>query len=228
MFGGLGADFMATFRDFLEDEGLPGNDNPEVHTLKLNVMEDVGKSLKMLRPKVRQDTRQAYSFHRDGPLVCFGHPAMSSDFQSELGLTPDIVLKERWVELDRYPKVDSIQASGVKEVMAKPGLAKQQARYFDDDRLLFLDMTALARDLERYRRNRGYANVLIDAHRLPALLKSQIWYSLLVPDDQWKLHADNFQRYQSMALELLSLLLDRIFRVSPPCLPRATYGAGST
>ncbi|MGO1396685.1 MAG: hypothetical protein ACTHU9_13615, partial [Halomonas sp.] len=97
------------------------------------------------------------------------------------------------------------------EVMAKPGLAKQQARYFDDDRLLFLDMTALARDLERYRRNRGYANVLIDAHRLPALLKSQIWYSLLVPDDQWKLHADNFQRYQSMALELLSLLLDRIF-----------------
>ena len=42
-------------------------------------------------------------------------------------------------------------------------------------------------------------------------MKSQIWYSLLVPDDQWKLHADNFQRYQSMALELLSLLLDRVF-----------------
>ncbi|NYS76362.1 MULTISPECIES: DEAD/DEAH box helicase family protein [Halomonadaceae] len=208
---GVGADFMATFRDFLEDEGLPGNDNPEVHTLKLNVMEDVGKSLKMLRPKVRQDTRQAYSFHRDGPLVRFGYPVISGDFQSPLGLTPDIVLKERRVELDRYPKVDSIQASGVKEVMAKPGLAKQHARYFDDDRLLFLDMTALARDLERYRRNRGYANVLIDAHRLPALLKSQLWYNLLVPDDQWKLHADNFQRYQSMALELLSLLLDRIF-----------------
>lgn len=208
---GVGADFMATFRDFLEDEGLPGNDNPEVHTLKLNVMEDVGKSLKMLRPKVRQDTRQAYSFHRDGPLVRFGHPVISGDVQSELGLTPDIVLKERRIELDRYPKVDSIQASGVKEVMAKPGLAKQQSRYFDNDRLLFVDMAALTRDLERYRRARGYANLLIDAERFPELLKSQIWYSLLVPDDQWKLHADNFQRYQSMALELLSLLLDRIF-----------------
>ena len=117
---------------------------------------------------MRQDTRQAYSFHRDGPLVRFGHPVISSDFYSPLGLTPDIVLKERRVELDRYPRVDSIQASGVKEVMAKPGLAKQLPRYFDDDRLLFIDMAALARDLERYRRARGYANVLIDAERFPS------------------------------------------------------------
>ncbi|MDR5900550.1 hypothetical protein [Halomonas icarae] len=69
----------------------------------------------------------------------------------------------------------------------------------------------LERDLERYRRSRGYANLLIDASRFPALLKSQVWYTLLVPDNQWKLHADNFQRYQSMALELLSLLMDRVF-----------------
>lgn len=210
---GVGADFMATFRDFLEDEGLPGNDQPEIHTLKLNVMEDVGKSLKMLRPKVRQDTKQTYSFHRDGPLVRFGHPmtAAGSDFRSELGLTPDIVLKERKVELDRYPRVESLQASGVKSVMAKPGQAKQHERHFDDKHLLFLDMAALERDLERYRRSRGYANLLIDASRFPALLKSQVWYRLLVPEDQWKLHADNFQRYQSMALELLSLLMDRVF-----------------
>ncbi|ERS81960.1 DEAD/DEAH box helicase family protein [Halomonas sp. PBN3] len=210
---GVGADFMATFRDFLEDEGLPGNDQPETHTLKLNVMEDVGKSLKMLRPKVRQDTKQAYSFHRDGPLVRFGHPvtAAGSGFCHELGLTPDIVLKERKIELDRYPRVESLQASGVKDVMAKPGQAKQHERYFDDERLLFLDMAALERDLERYRRSRGYANLLIDSSRLPALLKSQVWYRLLVPEDQWKLHADNFQRYQSMALELLSLLMDRVF-----------------
>lgn len=210
---GVGADFMATFRDFLKDEDLPGNDQPEIHTLKLSVMDDVGKSLKMLRPKVRQDTKQAYSFHRDGPLVRFGHPvvAVGSGFHSELGLTPDIVLKERKVELDRYPRVESLQASGVKDMMAKPSLTKQQARYFDNDRLLFLDMAALERDLERYRRSRGYANLLIDAARFPELLKSQVWYSLFVPDDQWKLHADNFHRYQNMALELLSLLIDRVF-----------------
>lgn len=210
---GVGADFMATFRDFLMDEGLPGNDQPEVHTLKLNVMEDVGKSLMMLRPKVRQDTKQAYSFHRNGPLVRFGQPATEahSDFYNELGLTPDIVRKGRRVELDRYPRVESLQASGVKDVMAKPGQAQQHERYFDDDRLLFLDMAALERDLERYRRSRGYANLLIESSRFPALLKSRVWYRLLVPDDQWKLHADNFQRYQSMALELLSLLMDRVF-----------------
>lgn len=210
---GVGADFMATFRDFLKDEELPGNDKPEIHTLKLNVMEDVGKSLKMLRPKVRQDTKQAYSFHRNGPLVRFGQPVTvsSNEFYSELGLTPDIVLKERKVELDRYPRVESLQASEVKDVMAKPGQAKQHERYFDDDHLLFVDMAALERDLERYRRTRGYANLLIDASRFPALLKSQVWYTLLVPDDQWKLHADNFKRYQSMALELLSLLMDHVF-----------------
>lgn len=208
---GVGADFMATFRDFLEDEGLPGNEQPEIHTLKLNVMEDVGKSLKMLRPKVRQDTRQAYSFHRDGPLVRFGHPMAGGDFDSDLGLTPDIVLKERKVEVDRYPRVESLQASGVKGTVAKPAQAKQHQRHFGDDRLLFLDMASLERDLERYRRSRGYANLLIDAGRFPALLKNQVWYSLLVPEEQWKLHADNFQRYQSMALELLSLLMDRVF-----------------
>ena len=37
--------------------------------------------------------------------------------------------------------------------MAKPAQAKQHERYYDDERLLFLDMAALERDLERYRRS---------------------------------------------------------------------------
>ena len=66
---GVQADFMATFRDFLESEGLPPNDEPKVETITLNVTHDFGQHLKILRPRFCKDTQEQYDFRKHGPVV---------------------------------------------------------------------------------------------------------------------------------------------------------------
>ena len=203
---GVGADFMATFRDFLKDEGLPGNDNPEVITLKLNVTTDMGKELKMLRPKVRKDNNQQYSFPRHGPLVRFGGDG------ADLGLPPDITKKNRKILLDRYPRLESIQADGVAINEAAAKQAKINTVVFDELRLSFLDMQRLYLDLSRYTTQRGYANLLVEADtsKLKKLLLSNDWYEVQLPHSMWNLSTNNFVLWQQTALELLCLLADRV------------------
>ncbi|MEX2516761.1 MAG: DEAD/DEAH box helicase family protein [Gammaproteobacteria bacterium] len=202
---GVGADFMATFRDFLNEEGLPGNDDPQVFSLKLNVTHDLGKQLKMLRPKVRKDTQQVYSFPRHGPLIRFG------GWGTELGLPPDIIEKGRKILLDKYPRLDTIQADGVAVNQV------HQPEIHDDGRCLsaahraFLDWNRLYLDLALYVKNKGYANLLIDPVRLPALLDSDSWYLLQMPGNLWAMQAHNFRFWQQVALELLCSLADRVF-----------------
>lgn len=202
---GVGADFMATFRDFLKEEGLPGNDQPEVFTVKLNVTADVGKQLKILRPKVRKDTHQQYSFTRHGPLVRLGGVG------ADLGLPPDIASKNRKIVLDRYPRLEALQADGVSLSQAAPVQAVVHTAVFDELRLVFLDMDRLYLDLARYIQQRGYANLLLDHARLALLLRSADWYELRIPPVLWELKAANFRLWQQLALELLSLLADRVF-----------------
>lgn len=203
---GVGADFMATFRDFLKDEGLPGNDNPEVITLKLNVTTDMGKELKMLRPKVRKDNNQQYSFPRHGPLIRFGGDG------ADLGLPPDITKKNRKILLDRYPRLETIQADGVAINEAAAKQAKINTVVFDELRLSFLDMQRLYLDLSRYTTQRGYANLLVEADtsKLKKLLLSNDWYEVQLPHSMWNLSTNNFVLWQQTALELLCLLADRV------------------
>ena len=206
---GVGADFMETFRQFLEDEGLPGNDNPEVFTLPLNVTQDIGKELKILRPKVRRDSQQQYNFQRHGPLIRFGHPFGARPHP--MGLTPDIAEQGRKIVLDRYPRVQDIQAEGVRVTQAQGGEVRQRDRVFDGIRLGLLDRQRLFLDLDRYVRQRGYANLMLDSQRLLPLLQDRDWYQLLIPDDLWQPAKANIRIWHQTALELLSLLADRVF-----------------
>ena len=48
---GIEADFMEKFREFLKEEGLPGNERRKIITIPLNVTYDFGKKLQILRPK---------------------------------------------------------------------------------------------------------------------------------------------------------------------------------
>jgi len=204
---GVGADFMATFRDFLKDEGLPGNDNPEIITVKLNVTEDVGKELKMLRPKVRKDSNQTYSFPKHGPLLRFGGSG------ADLGLPPDITVKNRKIILDRYPRLEAIQADGLAQNQAMVVATRIHTAVFDELRLSFLDSDRLYLDLSRYTFQRGYANLLVESsdERLKELLVSNAWYELHIPPGFWELKVENFRLWQQLALELLSLLADRVY-----------------
>lgn len=53
---------MEKFRQFLKDEGLPGNEKRMMITIPMNVTADFGKKLKILRPKKKKDGSECIRF----------------------------------------------------------------------------------------------------------------------------------------------------------------------
>lgn len=196
---GVQADFMATFRDFLESEGLPPNDAPHVEEIKLNVTHDFGQKLKILRSKFRKDTQEQYDFRKHGPIVDLSIDALPPGMTK--GAMPLVV--------DRFPRLQMLQATEVTgqtpEALANPH------RHFDNLRLSMLDWDRLWFDLERFRRQRHMDNVIIKAGALRSLLEIPDWYRILVPAHWWTPSMANLRHWQSIALELLCGALERCF-----------------
>lgn len=196
---GVQADFMETFRQFLESEGLPPNDAPHVEEIKLNVTHDFGQKLKILRSKFRKDTQEQYDFRKHGPIVDLSIDALPPGMTK--GAMPLVV--------DRFPRLQMLQATEVTgqtpEALANP------PRHFDSLRLSMLDWDRLWFDLERFRRQRHLDNVIIKAGALRSLLEIPDWYRILVPAHWWAPSMANLRHWQSIALELLCGAIERCF-----------------
>ncbi|MDY4311898.1 DEAD/DEAH box helicase family protein [Pseudomonas shirazica] len=196
---GVQADFMATFRDFLESEGLPPNDAPHVEEIKLNVTHDFGQKLKILRSKFRKDTQEQYDFRKHGPIVDLSIDALPPGMTK--GAMPLVV--------DRFPRLQMLQATEVTRQI--PEALANPPSYFDSLRLSMLDWDRLWFDLERFRRQRHLDNVIIKAGALRSLLEIRDWYRILVPAHWWAPSMTNLCHWQSIALELLCGALERCF-----------------
>lgn len=196
---GVQADFMATFRDFLESEGLPPNDTPHVEEITLNVTHDFGQKLKILRAKYRRNTQEQYDFRRHGPIVDFGLAA----------LPPSLTLGAAPLLANRFPRLQTIQAMEIAGQAVVP-LAPDTHR-FDGLRLSLLDWQQLWFDLERLRRQRHFDNVMIRPDALLPLLETPDWYGIQLPEQWWSLSMANVRHWQSIAFELLSGALERAF-----------------
>ncbi|MFA5478987.1 MAG: DEAD/DEAH box helicase family protein, partial [Candidatus Muiribacteriota bacterium] len=92
---GIEADFMKKFRQYLADEGLPGNERRRIFRIPLNVTYDVGKKLQIIRPKKKKEDGKEYNFKVDGPIPTVG---LDSNY-----------LKEHPVISDWYPRIQSIK-----------------------------------------------------------------------------------------------------------------------
>lgn len=198
---GVGADFMETFKRYLEDEGLPGNDQPHIEKLTLNKFAPaLGEELKILRPKHRPGADRVYDFKLDGPYIRVTGPDMAALEQ----------LAQQPLLIDRYPKLGTMVApeqDGAGAVTTIPAPVS-----FDAMRLSLLDWQLLYLALERHCHQHGYANLLIDANMLRPLLARTDWYQIRIPAAHWQLAMDNAATWQSVALETLSRLCDWLFQ----------------
>lgn len=196
---GVQADFMATFRDFLESEGLPPNDAPHVETIDLNVTHDFGHKLKILRAKFRRDTHEQYDFRKHGPVVSLGLAA----------LPPSLTIGGVLIVVNRFPRLQRIEATEATDPVVDA--ARPLPRRFDALRLSLLDWQKLWFDLEQLRRQRHFDNVLIPPDAPRALLALPDWYQLEVPQAWWTPAMGNVRHWQSLAFEVLSTALERCF-----------------
>jgi len=217
---GIHADYMAQFRDFLKEEGLPTNDD-RVEFL-LPVIKNLGtQQLKTVRLKKTINgvsTELGHAFRKLGPVPIVRPPDPSDAIEAKN-------LHENPVVLDWYPKIQAMRSRGL--AAGEDERVKNQA-HLSPRHVAFLDVDALYFELERFKAERGWYNLDITRQGIDELLADQAWYRLLIPVEE--LAFDSFERvrlWQEIALSLLKKYIERyyLFRKREWELPHLEYRA---
>jgi Type III restriction enzyme, res subunit len=201
---GIHADYMAQFRDFLEEEGLPTNDD-RIEFL-LPVIKNLGtQKLKTIRLKKKingVNTEFGDAYRKLGPVPTVGRPDPATDRSTEY-------LQKNQVILNWYPKIQAMKSGGL--VGGDADAAPNQA-HLGPRHVAFLDVDDLYFELERFKAERGWYNLNITRQGVEGLLADQSWYQLLIPPEE--LAFDSFERvrlWQEIALALLKKYVERYY-----------------
>src|SRR5579883_457241 len=201
---GVRADYMEQFRKFLEDEGLPANE--ERIEFILPVIRNLGtKPLKTIRLKKEINgvkTEFGDAFRKLGPVPTLQPPR------------PDIepataYLQKNPVVLNWYPRIRAMKSVGVscgddEGAPNEAHLTRQHIAFLDLDRLYF--------ELGRFKAERGWHNLNLTRAGIATLLADTSWYRLLIPASE--LAFDSFAKarvWQEIALALLRKYVERYY-----------------
>jgi hypothetical protein len=197
---GIRADYMAQFRDFLEEEGLPTNDD-RIEFL-LPVIKNLGtlklKTIRLKKTINGVSTEFGDAFRKLGPV-----PTLAK---------PNAYLQKNQVVLNWYPKIQAMKSGGVAggDAEATPNhthLTARHAAFLDFDRLYF--------ELEQFKAERGWYNLNLPRERIEALLVDQSCYLLLIPAEE--LAFDSYEKvrlWQEIALSFLKKYTERYYTFS--------------
>jgi hypothetical protein len=201
---GIRANYMAQFRDFLEEEGLPTND--ERIEFILPILKDLGtRPLKTIRLKKEINgihTDFGDAFRKLGPIPTVNPPDPAREPRTDY-------LQKNQVVLNWYPKIQAMKSSGV--AAEDDGSAPNQA-FLTPRHTAFLDLDQLYFDLERFKAERGWHNLNLTRSGIVALLRDVTWYRLLIPEHALAFGSfENLRVWQEVASALLSRYVERYY-----------------
>jgi hypothetical protein len=198
---GIRADYMAQFRDFLEEEGLPTND--ERIEIILPIIKNLGaRPLKTIASKQINGVSTEFG----GRLSQAGPDQRSSPGYRRAS---DSLLQKNQVVLNWYPKIQAMKSVGVAggDDEGTPNQAWLTSRH-----VAFLDLDRLYFSLERFKAERGWHNLNLTRSGIAELLADTTWYRLLIPDAE--LRFDSFEKvriWQEVAGALLRKYVERYY-----------------
>ena len=185
---GVRADYMDTFRKYLEDEGLPANE--EAYTeVKIPTVNLLGETiLKVVRLKEGYDFKKAVVVH------------------------PEECIDKVRVKVDWLPKVDALwsRKAGVEEgaVMPKGKLGPNHLALLNWNKIFFA--------MEQMKNERSWWNMELSTEVLQRLMKEPDWYELFIQEDD--LRPSDFgkdvARWEEITIALLRAYIDRAYKIS--------------
>ena len=201
---GIHADYMAQFRDFLEEEGLPTNDD-RVEFL-LPVIKNLGtQKLKTIRLKKTINgvsTEFGDAFRKLAPIPTVAPPNPAGDPSTEY-------LQKNQVVLNWYPKIQAMKSGGL--VGGDADTAPNET-HLTHRHVAFLDLDRICFDLERFKAERGWYNLNLTRQGVEALLGDQSWYRLQIPREE--LVGDSYEKvrlWEDIAVALLKKYTERYY-----------------
>jgi hypothetical protein len=193
---GIKADYMAKFKEFLELEGLPTNEQIYNYSIAtVNRFDNIkGKNLKVLRVK------DGINFKKQAPRYVLGVP----DTQSK-----GYFLKNK-ITLDCRAKVQSISSPGDFKLDTQ---ANNEPRRIQPNYLQYLDYDAIYWQLIQYKNEKKYYNIALDRKILPEIMMNENWsYGLIIPEDDLKLNTfEKANRATSYISLVLQSYIDKFF-----------------
>ena len=197
---GIHADYMAQFREFLKEEGMPENDD-RIEFL-LPVIKSLGtQKLRMIRLKKTINgvsTEFGDAFRKLGPIPTVKEP-------------PDYLQKNQ-VVLNWYPKIEAMKSGGV---VGGDSEATPNRTHLTSRHVAFINHNRLYFELERFKAERGWYNLNLTRDGIAGLLTDQSWYQLLIPAEE--LSFDDFAKvaiWDEIALALLKKYTERYYTFS--------------
>jgi hypothetical protein len=185
---GVRADYMKTFREYLEQEGLPANDN--ILEFSLPVISNLGKIKTPLKyPRLKDGVY----FRKDGGRI-------------ELDLPPQRFIANPQI-LDLYSKVQTIEA-----IKTHSTETIKNETVLTDTNLAFIDFSELFLELQRYKYEKAWYNLSFSKEKIEFILKLANWYFLKVPSSDMQF--DSFNKvylWQEIALTLMKKYLERFY-----------------
>ena len=184
---GLRAEYMRQFRDMLAAEGLPDTEEREQFSLRIHTtVEDLpGKKLKLVQVQSRADFKRA-----------------------EVVMLPLKTAVPK-VQVDWYPKVQ------MAESQKKPGklaASSKMANQLTPENLAFVNWNAVYFELEKFKNDRGWTNLLLNRDELPNLFTSHNWYELFIPIAQLEVsHYGQVRNWQEIVTALLKGYCDKAY-----------------
>jgi hypothetical protein len=186
---GIRAEYMQQFKDYLEDEGLPANEDRIEFILPVVKNLD-GKKLKSIRLKDDVD------FKRDGPKPVLDEPT-------------DYLIKYPLL-LNWYPKIQSQQSRGLAGAEEAANLEQGclQGRH-----LAFMDMNRIYFQLQEFKNERAWFNLNVPRQSIAKLLGRSDWYTLYIPAAELEFtRFDRVRHWEEIAIALLKKYCDRLYK----------------
>lgn len=186
---GIRADYMRQFKEYLEEEGLPANEDRIDFVLP--VINGLGNlKLKTVRLK------DGIDFKRHGPRPTLDHP--------------DELLKRQKVSLDWYPKIQAISSERGQGPLLE---AERNRAVFSPAHLAFMDWDAIYFEMLRFKNERSWFNLNLSREKMMSLLTSPEWYDLFIPQDVMEFRSfDQVRQWQEIAISLLKKYCDRYYK----------------
>lgn len=182
---GVRADYMDTFRKYLEDEGLPANEDiyTEIKVPTVNLLGD--KKLKIVRLKE------------------------GFDFKKEVTVHPEEA-KHIMVRVDMTPKVDALWSTkaGIDEV------AEISVGKLTPEHLVLLNWNKIFFAIEQMKNERSWYNMEISVEVLESLMYDSTWYELLIQPAELEFndYGRNVARWEDITIALLRAYINKAYK----------------
>jgi hypothetical protein len=187
---GIRAQYMQQFKEYLEDEGLPSNEDRVEFILPV-IKNLGGKKLTSIRLK------EGVDFKRQ----CKQKPTLDE---------PNSILLKHPVTLNWYPKIQAQQSKGVGPTS---DTAIMEVGVFGDKHLAFMDIDSIYFELQHFKNERSWYNLNLPRESIMKLLRNSQWYRLYIPSAEMEFSRfDRVRRWEEIAVALLKKYIDRFYR----------------